>query len=97
MSKKRKCRFDDNEIAVHDMAVKLRKKTDEQLVDAFQKIYDQGYQNGLDHNKLPENALFVSEKSKKSFLDLVKVTPGIGNAIYKKIENLVIQENGGGQ
>lgn len=92
MGKTRKCRFNDNELAVHDMAVKLRKKTDEQLVEAFQQIYDQGYQNGLEKNKIPESQVFVSEKAKGEFLALVKMTPGIGKGIYEKIEKIVLQE-----
>lgn len=89
MGKMRKCRLSDNEIAIHEMAVKLRKKTDDQLVEAFQQIYDQGYQNGLDKNKIPEGKVFVSDKAKGEFLALVKITPGVGKAIYEKIEKLV--------
>ena len=32
---KRKCRYTDEQIALHDEAVKLRKMTDKQLVEAF--------------------------------------------------------------
>lgn len=35
MPKKRKCRFTQEELNVHEMAVKLRKMTDQQLVNAF--------------------------------------------------------------
>lgn len=35
MPKKRKCRYTAEELEVHDLAVKLRKMTDQQLVDAF--------------------------------------------------------------
>lgn len=91
MGKTRKCRLTENEIAVHEMAVKLRKKTDEQLVDIFQDIFNQGYQNGLDKNKLPEGEIFVSDKAKSDFLDTIKNMPGIGKVIYQKIENMVMQ------
>lgn len=36
MAKKRKCRLTEDEVAIHDMAVRLRKMTDRQLVEAFQ-------------------------------------------------------------
>ena len=35
MAKKRKCRMTAEEISVHEEAVRLRKMTDRQLVDAF--------------------------------------------------------------
>ena len=37
MPKKRKCRLTPEEIEVHDLAVKLRKMTDRQLVTAFRE------------------------------------------------------------
>ena len=37
MPKKRKCRYTPEEIEVHDLAVKLRKMTDQQLVTAFRE------------------------------------------------------------
>jgi hypothetical protein len=93
MGKTRKCRLNENEVAVHEMAVKLRKKTDEQLVDAFQEIYDQGYQNGIKQNKISECKIFVSEEAKGVFLAKLQNTSGIGKAIYEKVEKMVIQEN----
>lgn len=88
MGKKRKCHMNENEIAVHELAVKLRKKTDEQLVEAFQQIFDQGYQNGLERNKIPEGNYFVSEEAKNKFLASVQITPGIGKATYEKIKKI---------
>lgn len=35
MAKKRKCRYTAEELDIHDQAVKLRKMTDKQLVEAF--------------------------------------------------------------
>lgn len=35
MAKKRKCRYTQEELAIHEEAVKLRKMTDAQLVEAF--------------------------------------------------------------
>ena len=37
MSKKRKCRYTQEEAAIHEEAVRLRKMTDQQLVEAFRK------------------------------------------------------------
>ncbi len=89
MGKTRKCRLNENELAVHEMAVKLRKKTDEQLVDAFQQIYDQGYQNGIDKNKISDGQIFVSEKAKNDFLTGIKAISGIGKSMFEKIEKAV--------
>jgi hypothetical protein len=91
MGKTRKCRLDENEIVVHDMAVKLRKKTDAQLVEAFQQIYDQGYQNGIAQwNNIPEGQIFFNDDAKRKFLDQVNGTQGIGKALYDKIEKIVL-------
>ncbi len=89
MGKMRKCRLDENQQAVHALAVKLRKKTDEQLVDAFQEIYDQGYQNGIDKNKLPNSAIFTNEEAKQRLLGIIHEVPGIGDENYKKISDIV--------
>lgn len=37
MSKKRKCRYTQEELAIHEEAIKLRKMTDKQLVEAFRE------------------------------------------------------------
>ena len=37
MAKKRKCRYTPEELAIHDEAVRLRKMTDAQLVQAFRE------------------------------------------------------------
>ena len=37
MSKKRKCRYTQEELAIHEEAVKLRKMTDRQLVDLLRR------------------------------------------------------------
>ncbi|MDC7288514.1 hypothetical protein NXH76_11930 [Blautia schinkii] len=42
MAKKRKCRMNEEEILVHEMAIKLRKKTDKQLVDEFEDQFRKG-------------------------------------------------------
>lgn len=42
MAKKRKCRLTAEELAIHDEAVRLRKMTDKQLVDAFHGVMPEG-------------------------------------------------------
>ena len=37
MAKKRKCRYTPEELAIHEEAVRLRKMTDAQLVEAFRE------------------------------------------------------------
>jgi hypothetical protein len=38
MSKRRKCRYSAEELAVHEEAVRLRKLTDKQLVEEFRRV-----------------------------------------------------------
>lgn len=40
MSKKRKCRYTVEELAIHEEAVRLRKMTDRQLVEEFHRAAD---------------------------------------------------------
>lgn len=40
MSKKRKCRYTTEELAIHEEAVRLRKMTDKQLVEEFHRAAD---------------------------------------------------------
>lgn len=42
MPKKRKCRYTPEELEAHDLAVKLRKMTDQQLVAAFREAAQDG-------------------------------------------------------
>jgi len=97
MGKTRKCRLNDNEIVIHEKAVKLRKKTDQQLIDTLQIEYKRGFTDGFNKQADSEGKMFVSEYAKTRFLALFKITPGIGDAIYKKIEKIVIHENGGAE
>lgn len=46
MGKKRKCRMNEEEIRIHEMAIKLRKKTDEQLVTDYFEQYQKGIEEG---------------------------------------------------
>ena len=40
MSRKRKCKYTPAELAIHEEAVRLRKMTDRQLVEAFHRAAD---------------------------------------------------------
>lgn len=42
MAKKRKCRMNEEEIMIHEAAIKLRKKTDAQLVQEFKDQFRKG-------------------------------------------------------
>lgn len=92
MGKIRKCRLNEDEIAIHEMAVKLRKKTDQQLVDSFQQIYDQGYSNGLEKSCSQPGKIFADDIAKARFIELLKKAHGIGTKAITKIEELVINE-----
>lgn len=85
--KKRSCRRTDDESNIHDQAVRLRKMTDSQLVDAFTKKYTDGYEKG-----------FTEAKSKApdemSAADLVQklkdqAIRGIGKVTIKKLEDIL--------
>lgn len=41
MAKKRKCRYTAQELAIHEEAVRLRKMTDKQLVEAFHRAAEE--------------------------------------------------------
>lgn len=85
--KNRSCRRTDEESNIHDQAVRLRKMTDSQLVDAFAKKYTDGYEKGLTEakSKAPEGM---------SASDLVQrlkdqTIRGIGKVTIKKLEDII--------
>lgn len=49
MAKKRNCRKDPVEKAMHERAVKIRKMTDEQLISRVDGLYQEGFNNGMEH------------------------------------------------
>lgn len=74
MSKKRNCRYTPEESVIHEKAVKLRKMTDKQLVNAFNSASD----------------VHLNDKVKKSEEDttkLQKLLNGLKNGECKGIKN----------
>lgn len=134
MAKKRKCRMSDDEIMIHEKAIKLRKKTDKQLVEEFEGQFQRGKESagisGGDAELLASvgvqmiskagkektvsnviqelcsivarsrqrrpDGFFKSSGAKYKFLETAKLTPGIGAATYRKIENLANGQAEGG-
>lgn len=60
MAKKRKCRYTQEELNIHEQAVKLRKMTDKQLVDAFNKAKN-CTQNVSDNSKMAEATIHKTD------------------------------------
>lgn len=60
MAKKRKCRYTQEEISIHEQAVKLRKMTDKQLVDTFNEARYSS-QNVSDTSKMAESTIHKTD------------------------------------
>lgn len=88
---KRNCRRTEDEVRIHEKAVKVRKMTDEQLVhyieDRVEKARSEGFNNG--------KSSVEKVKSVKEFLEEIRTlkVPGIGTATVNKLEKAAV-ENG---
>lgn len=76
MGKKRKCRMTDEERQIHEEAVKLRKMTDQQLIDVVQAQYRIGFNDGMKYNK-------------DNFMKAIAEIKGIGAVTIAKIVKAV--------
>lgn len=85
--KKRSCRRTDEESNIHDQAVRLRKMTDSQLVDAFSKKYSDGYEKGLtEAHSTPDEGMSATELVQKLKDQAIR---GIGKVTIKKLEDII--------
>lgn len=73
MSKKRKCRYTPEEVSIHEEAVRLRKMTDAQLVEAFQNA-----------SRTPSCA--ETREAKKDPSSIEKLLEGLANGECKGIK-----------
>lgn len=89
MSKTRSCRRTPGEIEAHEKAVKIRKMTDEQIVDYMNRIdsqaHNNGYQIGFEEGK--KEAADVNYEI-VAFIEAVAEYPGIGHATVGKMKQV---------
>lgn len=94
MPKKRNCRRTENESAIHDKAVKLRKMTDEQLIryveDMAEKARIEGFNQG---KRAGANQRKPDGFDPAEFIEGIGKLPGIGKATMEKIR--AFAEEGG--
>lgn len=77
--KKKNCRMTPEEKAKHELAVRLRKMTDEQLHETYNSSYQKGFNEG-------------KAKQKETTILLVKNTKGIGAATFEKLKKVIEDE-----
>ena len=91
MAKKRSHERTSEERAMHEMAVKLRKMTDDQLIEAFNDRYSEGY---IDGGGIKSPSASFSDIGEE-LLNGLRGAKGIGAATFAKIEAIVREMMGG--
>lgn len=88
---KRNCRRTEDEVRIHEKAVKVRKMTDEQLVHYIEDRVEKARSEGFNKGK----ASVENRKGMKEFLEELQrlKIPGIGAVTVSKIVK-VATENG---
>lgn len=101
---KKNCRMTDNERAIHDRAVSLRKMTDQQLCEAMDRQHSSGIDEGIriaaENNDRRKNDREVVER----FIGYLESKVGTGNGIgggtvyrlYKELNNAIDEKAIGG-
>lgn len=79
MGKKRKCRMTEEERAMHDKAVKIRKMTDKQLIDYIDDIYKTGYRAGAKKSIISQDKI----------IEEIEKIKGIGPVTLSKIKQVL--------
>ena len=92
MAKKRNCRRTVDEDRIHEKAVKLRKMTDEQLVNYVEDRVEKARSEGFNCGKASVPKTGEGAKEFIAFLQLNKI-PGIGAVTINKLIK-VAEENG---
>lgn len=80
MAKKKNCRMTEEERAVHDRAVRLRKMTDQQLCDFVDRQHSLGIDEGIRLSKESVKRRDDAELIGK-FVDYLEEKKGSGNGI----------------
>lgn len=94
---KKNCRMTDEERAVHDRAVSLRKMTDKQLCDAMDRQYSNGIDEGIKLAKTDSATKKNDREVVERFIRYLEGKVGSGNGIgggaimrlHKEIENAI--------
>lgn len=81
MAKKRSCRRTETEDKIHDKAVKMRKMTDEQLVNYVNDLVEKAESDGVNRGKRSGGG-----KSIRDFVREISELRGIGAATVSKIK-----------
>lgn len=87
MAKKRSCRRTDSENRIHEKAVRMRKMTDEQLIqyveEQVQKARDDGFNRGKEQKQAEPQIDAVD------FVEEISRLDGIGEVTMSKIRRLL--------
>lgn len=81
--KKRNCRKNNEEKALHEKAVKLRKMTDDQLCQYIDGLKDEAYEDGFNAGKNQEKPVVEKSNGIEEFLQRLDTMSGTGNGIGK--------------
>lgn len=86
--KKRKCRMTAGERDLHEQAIRVRKMTDQQLVDHLQHIRDDAYAAGYAEAEAQATSSPTSEKTLAGFIEELSNgrCKGVKSATAFKIE-----------
>ncbi|MCD8208273.1 MAG: hypothetical protein LUD72_10085 [Bacteroidales bacterium] len=94
MSKKRKCRYTDDEMAVHTQAVRIRKMTDAQLAEYIRKTEELARKGGI-----TEGMSLAREKVPAvdidSLAEEIAGLKGVGEVKMKYIREILEKRLGG--
>lgn len=98
MAKKKNCRMTDEERAIHDRAVSLRKMTDSQLCETMDRQYSNGIDEGMRLAKA-EKAEKGDREVVERFIAYLETKVGSGNGIgggttyrlHKEIEHAIAE------
>lgn len=81
--KKRNCRKNNEEKALHEKAVKLRKMTDNQLCQYIDGLKDESYEDGFNAGKNQAKPVVEKSNGIEEFLQRLDTMSGTGNGIGK--------------
>ena len=92
--KKRNCRMTGEEKTTHDRAVRLRKMTDEKLVEHIDHIREEAYASGYSEAEAQQTAAATPGKTLPQLLEQLNAgeCKGIKSATAYKIEEFARQQ-----
>lgn len=92
---KRNCRLTTDEKKIHEKAVKMRKMTDEQLVEYVENRVAKAESEGFNRGKKKAVKVEVpaDHYEVRKFIEKIATIPGVGHATMNKI-NIAAREDG---